>query len=313
MRLATVRSGEVEATHDVSVVATDAAGQTMAIWGDPDVPFYYRSAIKPFQATVTLESGADLSPEEIAVTCASHGGYPIHLSLVESILRRAGLDAGALQCPAAWPRDPGAKDLLIAAGHRHMKRLFHNCSGKHSGWLAACAAHGWPTATYLDRSHPIQVRVLSLIEEVTGAHPEPVGVDGCGAPTLRGNLGGLARAFGTLSVDARFEQTRLASHRFPGLIASNTLPDGQFAAWWGGPVKVGAQGLVAAGRNGLGIAAKSHEGAMPIAVAALAEAAIRLGLLPQAAVEALEDVRRIPVLGGGRQVGTISPIADGGT
>lgn len=310
MRLATIRSGEVEATHDVSIVATDEIGRVIGTWGDPDMTFYYRSAIKAFQATVSLECGADLFPEELAVTCASHGGYPIHLGLVASILKRADLDATALQCPPAWPRDPLAKDLLIRAGHKQMKRLFHNCSGKHAGWLAACATQGWPTATYLDRSHPLQQRVLSAIAEVTGVNPEPVGVDGCGAPTPRGNLRGLARAFGKLSADTRFEQARLATHRFPALTASNTLPDGRFAAWWGGPVKVGAQGLIAAGRNGIGIAAKSHEGAMPIAVAAIAEAAGRLGLLSRAAYDALKDVMRIPVVGGGRSVGTISPIND---
>lgn len=310
MRLATVRSGEVEATHDVSIVATDEAGRVIRTWGDADVTFYYRSAIKAFQATVSLECGANLSPEELAVTCASHGGYPIHLGLVESILEGAGLDGDALQCPPAWPRDPEAKDLLIAAGHRRVKSLFHNCSGKHSGWLAACVAQGWPTDTYLDRSHPLQQRILDAIEEITGVDPEPVGVDGCGAPTLRGRLDGLARAFGRLTVDDRFKQARLATHRFPALVASNTLPDGRFAAWWGGPVKVGAQGLIAAGRNGIGIAAKSHEGAMPIAVAAIAAAATQLGLLSQAAHDALEDVRRIPVLGGGRRVGTIAPITD---
>jgi L-asparaginase II len=309
VRLATIRSGEVEATHDVSIVATDETGGVIGTWGDPDMTFYYRSVVKPFQATVSLEHGADLSPEELAVTCASHGGYPIHLGLVESILKHAALDATALQCPPAWPRDPEAKDLLIGAGHKQMKRLFHNCSGKHAGWLAACAAQGWPINTYLDRSHPLQQRVLSVIEEVTGVDIV-VGVDGCGAPTSRGNLRGLARAFGKLSVDGRFRQARLATHRFPALVASNTLPDGRFAAWWGGPVKVGAQGLIAAGRNGIGIAAKSHEGAMPIAVAAVAEAATRLGLLSQVARDALEDVMRIPVLGGGRRVGTIAPITD---
>ena len=60
MRLATVRSGQVESTHDVSVVITDAAGDVIASWGE-DLEFFYRSAIKPCQATVTREAGADLT------------------------------------------------------------------------------------------------------------------------------------------------------------------------------------------------------------------------------------------------------------
>jgi L-asparaginase II len=308
---ATVRSGEIEATHDVSIIAVDEAGREIRSWGDREVEFFYRSAIKPFQATASLESGAKLAPEQLAVACASHGGYPIHLYLVESILADAGLPKTTLQCPPAWPRDAQAKDLLIAAGHRHAQRLYHNCSGKHAGWLAACAAGDEPTATYLDPSHPLQLRIRALIEEVTGVGGDRVGVDGCGAPTLRGGLPGLARAFSRLSTEPRFEQARLAMHRFPALVAANTLADATFAAWWGGPVKVGAQGLIAAGRNGVGIAAKSHEGSVDIATAGIAEAARQIGLLPAAAEEALNDVRRIPVLGGGRRVGSIQPIANG--
>jgi L-asparaginase II len=229
---------------------------------------------------------------------------------VSSILGDVGLGPTDLQCPLGWPRDPQAKDLLVAAGHRHQQRIYHNCSGKHAGWLAACVAAGEPTDTYLDPDHPLQRRIRSLIEDVTGFAADPVGVDGCGAPTLRGNLVGLARSFSTLSIEPRFERARLAMHRFPAVVASNTMADGKFAAWWGGPVKVGAQGLIAAGRNGIGIAAKSHEGSVDIATAAIAEAARQLGLLSAAAEEALTDVRRIPVLGGGRRVGSIHPIAN---
>ena len=310
MLLATVRSGEIEATHDVSIVAVDEAGREIRVWGDRDTTFFYRSVIKPFQATVSMESGADLSPEQLAVTCASHGGYPAHLALVESVLDDAGLTTAALQCPLAWPRDIQAKDLLVAAGHRRLRRLYHNCSGKHAGWLAACAAAGEPTATYLDPGHPLQLRIRAVIEEVTGVAGDPVGVDGCGAPTLRGNLLGLARAFSTLTTEPRFERACVAMQRFPALVATNTMADGIFAAWWGGPVKVGAQGLIAAGRNGIGIAAKSHEGAIDIATAAIAEAARQIGLLAAVAEEALTDVRKIPVLGGGRRVGSIHPIGN---
>lgn len=308
MRLATIRSGEIESTHDVSVVATDPTGRVIAAWGDAELTFFYRSAIKPFQATATLEAGADLSPEQLAVACSSHAGYPIHRSLVESILHDVGLTGDALQCPPLWPRDRRAKDLLVAAGHRRPQPVFNNCSGKHSGWLAACAVQSWPIASYLDRDHPIQQRILPLIEEVTGVAPEPVGVDGCGAPTMRGNLTGLARAFGLLSTESRFADPALAMSRFPALISGNNLNEGKFAAWWGGPVKGGAEGLIAAGRHGFGLAAKSHEGDVDIAISGLLEGIRHLGLLSAVAQSALVDVAHVPVLGGGRQVGTIEPM-----
>ncbi len=308
MRLATIRSGEIESTHDVSVVATDAAGRIIASWGDPELTFFYRSTIKPFQATATLEAGAELSPEQLAVTCSSHGGAPLHRSLVTATLTGAGLDHNALQCPAIWPRDPAAKEALVAAGHRQPQPVFNNCSGKHAGWLAACVAQGWPVSTYLDPNHAIQERVASLVKEVAGVDTAPIGVDGCGAPTPRGSLTGLARSFSTLSTDRRFAEVALAMKRFPALLSNNDMGEGRFAAWWGGPAKAGAEGLMAASRNGIGIAAKSHEGNIDIAVAGLVEAIRRLGLLSTVAEQALIDVARIPVFGGGRRVGSIEPI-----
>jgi len=310
VRLATVRSGEIESTHEVSIVATDTNGRVIRSWGEQDLSFFYRSAIKPFQATVTLEAGAELTPEQLAVTCSSHGGYPIHRGLVMTTLVDAGLSEDDLQCPPLWPRDAAARDLLVAAGHRQPRPLFNNCSGKHSGWLAAAAGQGWSTSTYLEISHPIQQRVVAIIKEVTGTDPEPIGVDGCGAPTMRGHLTGLARAFGTLSIDTRFAAPALAMKRFPALVSSNNLNEGKFAAWWGGPVKGGAQGLIAAGRNGFGLAAKSHEGDVDKAIAGLIEALRQLAMLSTVAQDALVDVTRVPVLGGGRQVGTIEPISD---
>jgi L-asparaginase II len=310
VRLATIRSGEIESTHQVSVVVTDGNGRIVDSSGDPDIAFFYRSAIKPFQATISLEAGADLSPEQTAVACSSHGGLPAHQALVTSNLEAAGLTADALLCPEAWPRDAAAKELMLSIGRTAPTRLFNNCSGKHSAWLAACVAQGWPIETYLEPDHPLQQRVLETISDATGVAAEPIGVDGCGAPTPRGQLTGLARAFGRLSIEPRFERASTAMKRYPALVSSNNLNEGRFAAWWSGPVKGGAQGLIAAGRHGIGVAAKSHEGDVEIAIAAMVGVMRRNGLLPTAAINALEDVEHIPVLGGGRQVGTIEPLED---
>ncbi len=307
IRLGTFRSGQVESIHDVSVVITGPDDTIIESWGE-DLEFFYRSSIKPFQATVSLEAGIELTQEQTAIICSSHGGLPAHLALVGDTLDGAGLTPAALQCPPAWPRDPAAKELAIATGHLEPTRLFNNCSGKHSGWLAASVQQGWPVETYLEPLHPIQQRVMALVAEVTGVGVEPIGVDGCGAPTLRGRLRGLARAFGRLSIEPRFEAAATAMRRFPALLSSNNLNEGRFASWWAGPVKGGAEGLIAAGRQGIGIAAKSHDGDVDLAIAAMMEAITRVGLLSDAARDALTDVARPPVLGGGRRVGAIEPI-----
>jgi L-asparaginase II len=196
---------------------------------------------------------------------------------------------------------------VLRRGYTGPRRLFHNCSGKHAGWLRACRNSGLPLDTYLDPGHPLQERIRAVVAEVTGVDPEPVGVDGCGAPTLGGSVRGLAQAFSRLTADPRFTEAATAMSRYPALVADNLRGDGRLGAWWGGPVKVGAGGVIAAGRHGLGIAAKSHGGSLPAAVTALMEVIRRLELLPQLAWDSLRDVARPVVLGGGLPVGALEP------
>ncbi len=305
MQLRTVRLGLVESVDDVDVLACDRFGRELLRSGDPDIPLFYRSAVKPFQARVVLGVGVVLPDEHIAVVSASHGGYPAHVAIVRQILAQGGLDESALQCPAVWPLARGARALQMRRGVARPRRVFHNCSGKHAGMLRACVAAGWPTDTYLDPDHPLQRAILDLVREVAEIDPTPLGIDGCGAPTLRGSVRGLARAFAILSADDRFARVARAVARFPALVSDNVRADGRLAMWWGGPVKVGAEGLIGLSRHGIGLAAKSRSGRSEAAVAAVIEAARQLGLLSQAMEEELADVARPPVFGGGRVVGNM--------
>ncbi len=306
-----VRNGVIESTYDGGVVAADADGAVIASWGTTEPTLYWRSAIKLVQATVSQEAGAELVPEQMAVACSSHSGWPAHLAMVRTMLGDVGLTEGHLQCPPAWPLSVGAKAMLITAGHQAPQSLFHNCSGKHSAWLRACLAQGWPLDSYLSPDHPLQQRVITLTRETSGIDPVPVGVDGCGAPVLRTTLTGAARTFAILSSDRRFAEATTANHRYAALSSGNERPDAKVGAWWDGPLKVGAAGLLAAGRNGIGIAAKSWSGDKNIAVVLLIEGARRLGLLSAAAIAALEDAARPVVLGGGTGQGVYEPTFDG--
>jgi L-asparaginase II len=303
----TIRSGLTEAFHDGDVVAIDGDGTTLLSLGDPDLPIYYRSAIKPIQATVAVEHGADLPREHLALACASHSGWPVHLATVAAMLRAGGLDASALQCPRSWPLAPGARDLLVGAGHLRKRRIYHNCSGKHAGFLRACVAQGWPTDSYLAPDHPLQRRIAARVADTTGVDPTPAGVDGCGAPAMRGSIRGLARAFSHLTTDPALAEAADAMAACPALVGGNERLDGRIGAWWGGPLKVGAQGVLAAGRGGIGIAVKSRSGSGEIAAIGMMEVMRRLGMLSDAAHAALRDVAHVPVLGGGLPVGAIGP------
>lgn len=276
-------------------------------YGEPDRPIFYRSAIKPLQALVGLRRGLDLSPEEIAVTCSSHDGFPIHIALVERILRNAGLSPAALQTPPDWPLGAAAANGVRGAGHTAPRPIWHNCSGKHAGWLATCQHVGWDPAAYLQPDHPLQLEILDIVRDATKLDPSPTGIDGCGAPTLRGSVRGLATAFARISSDEEFVATADPVHRFPSLVASNVRGDGKLGAWWDGPLKAGAQGLLGAGRHGIGVAVRSESGSSEVAVIAAIAVMTRLGLLSDAAVEALAPVAAPPVLGHGEPVGTVTP------
>jgi L-asparaginase II len=308
MRFGRVRSGLVESVEDASVIATDGEGNVVLQSGDPDAPLFYRSAVKPFQALAASRAGLSLPDEHLALTCASHGGFPVHLGIVTTILTDHGLTTDDLQCTPGRPLAPGAHDLQLELGNPGMERVFHNCSGKHAGWLAACTVAGWDTAPYLDPAHPLQVSVVRIIHDLTGIDPEPLGVDGCGAPTHRGSLRGLARAFAQLGTDPELAPIARAMTRFGALVADNVRPDGRTGLWWGGPQKVGAEGLFAMTRGGISIAAKSHSGRSEVAVAAALVAAESVDALSRAMRSALTDQIQPPVLGGGRIVGKMELI-----
>lgn len=305
MRLTIVRSGLAESTHNVDVCAVDAGGAELLVSGDPDRPMYYRSAVKPFQATVALEAGLELSDEHLALVCASHSGWPAQLRIVDAVLASAGLSQSDLETPPSWPSAARARDLQVRRGARRPRPLWHNCSGKHAGMLAACVASGWPTNEYLDPDQTLHRRFAELIHSLSLVDPDPVGVDGCGAPAARGTIRGLARAFSALTTEPRFARVADAVARFPALVADNDRPDGLLGRWWGGPVKGGAEGTIAMARHGVGIVAKARSGSGQAAAAAAVLAADRLGMLSPAMRDALTGVAEPVVMGGGRPVGVM--------
>lgn len=303
MRLARVRSGLAESYDDVAAIAIDGDGTVVFSSGAIGQPIFYRSAIKPFQAIAAARTGLDLPPSHLAVTCASHGGYPVHLAIVDKILSDHGLTTEALRTTPGRPLSHAADVLQIRRGNTRLEPRFHNCSGKHAGWLAACVVAGWDTGAYLDLHHPLQRSVLDVMQEYSDADARPVGVDGCGAPTLRGTVATLATAFSRLTTEPEAAPIAMAMATYGALVADNVRNDGRVGITWGGPQKVGAEGSFAMATNGIAIATKSRSGSSEMAVAAALDVAQRIGVLPDAMVTVLDTVMSPPVTGGGRQVG----------
>lgn len=304
MLAASVRSGLVETTHEGAVAVVSSDGAVHASFGDIDRPFYLRSAAKPFQAAVSQEAGAGLDPLEMAMASASHRGFPVQVALVESMLARAGLDESSLRCPYDWPLAPAAARQI--AGATSPRRVWHNCSGKHAGFLRACVAQGWPLDSYLSPEHPLQQRVIELVSELGEFSVHPVGVDGCGAPVLRTTARAMALLFARLATAESLAPVFAAMHRYPSLVGANGEADTEIAIALDAVAKGGAAGCVGVALAGrLGVAAKSWDGHGLVASLAAASALDQLGVLGPAAAGPLESVLAPAVLGGGIPVGTL--------
>lgn len=288
------------------MAVVDGGGSLIASYGDIDRPFFIRSSAKPFQATVSQEAGADLDPLELAMACASHRGFPVHLSLVESMLARGGLEEKHLRCPSDWPIHPVAQRLAVRSGATAPRRIFHNCSGKHAGFLRACVAQGWPLDSYLSPEHPLQRRVVGLVTELGEFDVEPVGVDGCGAPVLRTTARAMALMYARLATDERFAPVYSAMHRYPSLIGANGEGDTEISIALDAAAKGGAAGCIGVGIGGrLGLAAKCWDGSGAVATMAAVSALDQLGELSPTAARSLETISSPTVLGGGVPVGEI--------
>ncbi len=183
------RGGHAESVHFGSIAVVDSRGRLLAFAGDPHQKTFLRSTAKPFQALPFLSEGGageyDLSGEEIALICASHGGEPHHVATAAALLRREELDESDLHCGAHPPLDERSAAELRMTGEAP-SALHNNCSGKHAGMLLACALRDEPLGSYLDPAHPLQRAIAAVMSEFTGLPPSaiPIATDNCGAPTF---------------------------------------------------------------------------------------------------------------------------------
>lgn len=309
MRIGAVRSGLAEAHHDVSVVAATPDG-IVASFGDPEGQFFLRSAAKPFQAAISQQAGAALGAEQLAVACGSVGGQPIHIAHVREMLDEVGLDESGLLCPPSRPSSIVADRRLAASGDVELRSVFHNCAGKHAAMMRACVAEGW-SLEYTDPGHPLQERNIAFVEEMTGCDPTPVGIDGCGVPTLRSTVKGLATGFARLASDPRLAEVEDAMYRYSSLTADGDRGDALLSRWGTATVKIGAMGCIGvAHQSGVGIGSKCWSGDSGVAVIGAIQMLLHLGLMPDYPLRALAEVANPPVLGGGRPVGAFE-VVDG--
>jgi L-asparaginase II len=189
------RGSLLESTHAGHAVIWGPGG-IEGVWGDPGTVIFPRSSAKMIQALPLVETGAaeaaGLTDAHLAFACASHQGEGRHVKLAGDWLAGIGLGEPDLRCGAHEPYDRDERNRLIKTDTSPCQ-LHNNCSGKHCGFLTV-TKHLKAGPEYLEIDHPLQRRVHTATEEVTGETVAGWGVDGCSAPNFAMTVAGLARA-----------------------------------------------------------------------------------------------------------------------
>lgn len=301
-----------ESRHRVRAVAVRADGRVLHARGAVEEPVYPRSAVKSVQALPLVESGAAdafaVTPAELALASASHGGEPVHTQAVAAWLARIGLGVADLECGAHAPYDPATAEALARRGEAPTA-LHNNCSGKHTGFLATALHRGEPTRGYAGYDHPVQARLRAVVGEMADLDlsEAPWGVDGCAIPTIGMPLRALALCMARMADPSGLHSARAeaaaritaawAAH--PLLISGTATFDTDFMTAVGSRIltKAGAEGVCCAvvPEAGIGLAVKVEDGTTRAAGPAAAAVLRALGLIDAAEWERLGPVVEPPV------------------
>ena len=213
-----VRDGVVESEHRGHLLALNADGSVNFSLGDPSHLIFPRSTVKCIQGAAMVRAGLKLEPRLLALGASSHSGSSEHIAAVKEILALAKLDESALQCALDKPLGEAERRTW---GEAPATRIAMNCSGKHAAMLLTCVTNNWPTDTYLDAAHPLQVAIKSELETIAGEKITLTSTDGCGAPLFLLSVAGLARAMRaiTISTDSAHQSVMEASRAYPQMVA----------------------------------------------------------------------------------------------
>lgn len=207
---AKVRNGLDESVFYGHAVSVDHEHKVISSLGNPNYMTYIRSSSKPIQALAIILSGAydkfNLELKHLAIASGSHNGQRIHTDTVSDLLERCRIREDNLICGIHPPLTKAAR---IEFDENSAKQINHNCSGKHAGMLACCAARGWKLEGYNRIDHPVQQMTLGIMAKMCRTEKEKIviGVDGCGVPVFGMPLVNMSIGFSNLSKPDRLEPT----------------------------------------------------------------------------------------------------------
>ena len=296
-----LRSGICESIHRVQATVCDTRGRALSVAGSADLGTFVRSALKPFQALATTNTGTleryDLTDVDLAIICSSHQGTIEQARRAFNILWHCNVDPAYLQCPT-----PNGK----------RSPLQHGCSGKHAGMLAVCRQRHWPLETYLQPKHPVQQLIIAKVAEMLKMPPDELIVarDDCGAPTYYMELGQIATLYAQLASGDNLDMERIvrAMTHHPEMVAGEGHLDTELMRMTEGELvsKSGAEGIQCIGRigEGMGLAIKVIDGAKRAKYAVAIQLLKQMGWITPTQSETLSDqfltldeYRRLEVVG----------------
>jgi L-asparaginase II len=255
-----------------------------------------RSCIKPFQILPLLLSGAadqyGFTPKQLAIMCGSHNGSDDHRQVVLENLALSGCAPKDLQCGCHVPLQMREQRIFPANGEEK-DTVRHNCSGKHSGFLALSKFLGEDITSYLDPESKIQKLIKNAVADYCEYPPDRMttAVDGCSAPNFSLPLVNIALAFKKLASAegadeksrAVIEKVRSAMLDFPEMVSGEGRLDLDIMRSFPDRVvcKIGAEALEGIGfvDPPIGIAVKIHDGANRALGAVCFEVLKQLGII----------------------------------
>lgn len=306
------RSGIVESTHHGDAAVADVDGTLIAHAGDPNRVCYLRSSAKPIQALLVITTGAakqfGLTEKELAICCGSHSGSAEHLATVRGTLEKLGLTEDALEAGPQMPSDPDERRRIMCSDDEPLP-IHNNCSGKHSGMLAAARAMGVDPEGYSQPGHEVQKRTLQIVSDLCDIPADEIqqGVDGCGVVTfgmpVRNAATGYARFSTPDSLPDEYDSAAMrladAMVAYPVMVSGEGHFNTRLLEVCGEDVvaKGGAEGLICAGLRGegSGVAIKSADGSSRPLSPALLAALTDLNAIDDEDRAALENFARVSV------------------